>query len=70
MRNVQTQAEVDEFKDGIVRILSNLTLMQVKQQYLDNKEMFDNHQYSVHDASDGEEAELVNDDNESEENEK
>ena len=35
-------------------MLSNLTLMQVKKQYLDNKEMFDNHAYSVHDHSDDE----------------
>ena len=43
MRIAQSEAEVDHFKQGIVRMLSNLALMQVKQQYLDNKEMFDNH---------------------------
>ena len=54
MRVAQTEDEVRVFKEGIVRMLSNLTLMQVKKQYLDNKEMFDNHAYSVHDHSDDE----------------
>lgn len=58
MRAAQTEAEVEKFKEGIVRMLSNFTLYQVKQQYMENKEMFDNHQYSVHDKTD-DEAEVV-----------
>ena len=59
MRVAQTEDEVKSFKEGIVRMLSNLTLMQVKQQYLDNKEMFDNHAYSIHDHSSDDEADVV-----------
>ena len=59
MRDAKTEAEVEKFKEGIVRTLSNFTLYQVKQQYMENKELFDNHQYNIHDHSEGEEAEIV-----------
>ena len=52
MRVAQTEAEVNNFKEGIVRMMSNLTIDTVKEQYMANKDMFDNHQYSVHDYSD------------------
>ena len=43
MRVAQTEAEVNNFKEGIVRMMSNLTIHTVKEQYMANKEMFDNH---------------------------
>ena len=62
MRSAE-EAEIRLFKEGIVRMLSNLMVYKVKSQYLDNKEMFDNHAYSVHDQSTNEaEAEIVEQD--------
>ena len=48
MRAAKTEAEVNHFKDGIVRIMSNLSIYTVKQQYMENKEMWDNQPYSIH----------------------
>ena len=73
MRYVQTEAEVEQFKDGIVRFMSNFSIYMVKQQYLDNKEMFDNHAYNIHDHDeDAEEVEAspVDDDDDRKENTK
>lgn len=52
MRVAQTEAEVAEFREGIIRFMSNFAVFNVKQQYLDNKEMFDNHSYNIHDHAD------------------
>ncbi len=43
------EAEVKLFKEGIVRMMSNLMVYKVKQDYIDNKQMFDNHSYDIHD---------------------
>lgn len=40
---------MNAFKESIVRLLSNFTIHTVKTQYVENKEMYDNHAYSVHD---------------------
>ena len=57
MRMVKTDTEVNVFKEGIVRLLSNFMVYVVKTQYLDNKDMFDNNSYSIHDGDDAKEAE-------------
>ena len=49
MRGKRTETEVREFKDGIIRFMSNFALMSVKQSYMDNKDMFDSGNYSIHD---------------------
>ena len=66
MKLAKTEAEVNEFKEGIVRILSNFTLYKVKQDYIDNKELFDAQaaNYNIHDHGDELEEPLEGEDDE------
>lgn len=43
-------------------MLSNLMVYKVKNQYLDNKDMFDNHAYNVHEPSPKEANDVEQDD--------
>ena len=70
MRVAKTETEVDKFKEDIVRMLSNFTVYHVKQTYMENKELFDNRAYNIHEPSDDEnEAQIVREAEESEEEE-
>ena len=53
MRHVQTQNEVDQFKEGIVRLLSNLLVYEVKKQYQEDPGRFRQTQ-NIHEYSDEE----------------
>ena len=66
MRDAKTEAEVTEFKEGIVRLLSNFTLYKVKQDYEENKEMFDSKAatYNIHEHNDEVEEPLEGEDDE------
>ena len=50
MRTVQTENEVDEFKRGITRMLSNLMVYEVKRQYMEDPSRFRN--TSIHEPDD------------------
>ena len=58
MRLAQSEAEVEKFKEGIVRVLSNLTIYEVKRQYEENPELFTSNK-TIYDPDDDEEAEIT-----------
>ena len=62
------EAEVKLFKEGIVRMMSNLMVYKVKQDYIDNKQMFDNHSYDIHEHQ-NEQEDAVDEASDSDDNE-
>ena len=64
------EAEVKQFKEGIVRMMSNLMVYKVKQDYMDNKQMFDNHSYDIHDHQNEQEDQVFDSEDEDKESTK
>ena len=54
-RNATSEVEVEKFKEGIVRTLSNLTLYEISRQYKENPAFFDQAQRNIHEEAKDEE---------------
>ena len=61
-RHAESEVEVEKFKEGIVRTLSNLTLFEISKQYKENPAFFDKATRNIHEETkdeDIDEAELA-----------